>query len=293
MQNAELKKGRWRRWVRGIVAGVVLAYVVVLAVPGCADELVLHPSRSAADAHGAIRRVVPFQGHELEIWTARSPGARGREPEAFVLEFCGSATRAEWITEYVAERFGERPVEAWVMNYPGFGGSTGKCLLKDLPAAADVAYSEVANVAGDRPIFLCGNSFGSAPALYLAARRPCAGVIVQNPPAIREVIMGEHGWWNLWLLAWPVSKKVPEELDSIKNAAGVHVPGVFIMSDGDGTVPPKYQKRIEEAYAGEKRVIPVKGDHFTEVAGEAGKQLQGDIDWLWGRVKSDSGPRPE
>ena len=44
------------------------------------------------------------------------------EPAAFILRFSGDAnTAAKW----TADRWRERPVEAWVVNYPGYGGSSG------------------------------------------------------------------------------------------------------------------------------------------------------------------------
>jgi len=41
-------------------------------------------------------------------------------------------------------------------------------------------------------------------ALSVAARRPVAGLVLQNPPPLRQLIMGHYGWWNLWLVAGAV-----------------------------------------------------------------------------------------
>src|SRR5690348_5432341 len=92
---------------------------------GCADKMMLHPSTGPADAGGAVRREVNDRGRTIEVFVAQSEGAKAAgSVGAYVLEFCGNATRAEWVCGYIARRWGERPVEVWVMNYPGFGGST-------------------------------------------------------------------------------------------------------------------------------------------------------------------------
>ncbi|HTD15041.1 MAG TPA: hypothetical protein VK673_07665 [Chthoniobacterales bacterium] len=124
---------------------------------------------------------------------------------------------------------------------------------------------------------LAGYSFGTAAALYVAAHRPVAGVILQDAPALRQMIVGEYGWWNLWLLAAPLSLKVPTALDSVANAKAAHAPAIFLVDELDTTVPPKYQHLVILAYAGTKQVIPVPDAHH--VAPLAGPVLSRVQDW--------------
>jgi len=35
---------------------------------------------------------------------------------------------------------------------------------------------------------------------------------------LKQLIVGEYGWWNLWLAAKPVAWQLPNSLDSIENA---------------------------------------------------------------------------
>ena len=110
---------------------------------------------------------------------------------------------------------------------------------------------------------LAGYSFGTAAALYVAAHRPVAGVILQDAPALRQLIVGEYGWWNLWLLAGPLSLKIPGALDSIANAKAAPVPAIFLIDELDTTVPPKYQDLVIQAYTGTKQVISVPDAHHV------------------------------
>lgn len=266
-----------------MLAVLLVIYAVTISCGRPADRMLLHPPQGAIDAGGAVRRTIEVSGRALEIWVARSPAlADADAPAAHVLEFCGNATRAEEIAQYVAQRWHRYPVQAWVVNYPGYGGSEGGARLKLIPPAALAAYDEIARRAPGRPIFLEANSLGTAAALYVAANRPVAGLVLQNPPPLRSLILGKYGWWNAWLAAGPVALQVPKDLDSIGNAKRVKARAVFLLADRDEVVPPAYQKRVVDAYAGENRVTLLpNATHGTPVRGEAVRQLEEAIAWLW------------
>jgi len=102
-------------------------------------------------------------------------------------------------------------------------------------------------------------SLGTAAALYVAANRPCGGLVLANPPPLQNLILREFGWWNLWLLAGPVAIGVPSELNSLKNAPHCMAPAIFISSERDEVVPPKYHRKVIDAYGGPKQVIVLHG----------------------------------
>ena len=271
-----------RKRRRLIVVGIVLvSYALLMTFGGCADRMILFPSTHPVDADGAVPRTFTYDGAQIEIFTARSPGAvRSGEPAAYLLEFTGNATRAEDITSYVAHRWGDRPIEAWVMNYPGYGASTGPAQLKRIPPAALAAYDELKRVAGDKPILLAGNSLGTTAALYVAANRPHAGLLLQNPPPLRSLILRKFGWWNLWLAAGPIALQVPKELDSLANARKVNTPAVFILARSDQLVTPEFQRMVVDAYAGEKRLIAINGGHNDPIDLPGTTELEKAMDWI-------------
>jgi pimeloyl-ACP methyl ester carboxylesterase len=274
---------RRRRLLLRTILVVIPVYALVMTFGGCASRLLLHPSRHSIDAGGAVRRSVAHDGRQIEIWTARSPALReGRQPQAYVLEFCGNATRAEEIAQFVADRWKKHRVEVWVMNYPGFGGSDGPAELKAIVPSSMATYDALAAVACGRPIFIEANSMGTVPALHVAARRAVAGLVLQNPPPLRRLVLERYGWWNLWLVAGPIALQIPADLDSIDGARRASAPAVFLTGDADALVPPKYQQLVIEAYAGPKRVIRMPGTtHWQPVTGQAESQLAREIDRLW------------
>jgi dienelactone hydrolase len=270
---------RWRLRSLGRVGIVAIVAIVLVALgAGCGDWLILPPIPKV-QADGSPSRAIPYAHGVLEAFTARSPGAANAEPRAFVLRFSGDAAGAG---KFSAGRWGQRPIEAWVVNYPGYGQSTGPRTLKALADGALAAFDQLHQVAGNRPIFVEGFSLGTVPALHVAAERPVAGLVVQNPPPLRQHILEKHGWWNLWLLAGPVALSVPHDLDSIANARRCTAPAVFLIAERDRSIPPDQQRRIFDAYAGTRKLILQRGaDHVTPLSPDDQAQYEAGMDWLF------------
>ena len=288
-----------------VLAGVLVIYGLLMTFGGCADRLLLYPSRQPIAVRGNTRIEVARAGvAPFEVWVARSPGASSGagEPVAYCLEFTGNASRAEWMAAASAQQWGGRPVEVWAVNYPGFGGSSGSARVRKIPPVALAAYDELAARANGKPIFLIGQSMGSAAALHVAANRSCAGMVLTNPPPLRDMILRRFGFWNLWMLAGPVALAVPPELNSIANARKAAAPAIFILAGRDSVVPPKYQAKVFDAYAGEKRAIRVpEADHNDPLDGIHVDAFEQALDWMWALAvpppaaapaAHDAAPRP-
>ena len=86
------------------------------------------------------------------------------------------------------------------------------------------------------------------------------------------MIMGEFGWWNLWILASRVRGQIPDALDSIANAAASKCPLLQVSSTRDSVVRVKYQQQVFEAYAGEKSIVTrPEADRALRKAAELGR----------------------
>jgi pimeloyl-ACP methyl ester carboxylesterase len=216
---------------------------------------------------------------ELEIFRARLSTA---EPEAYVLRFYGNADRAERWLSGEAAAWPNRALELWGVNYPGYGASSGPARLQGVADAALAAYDAVRKVAGTRPIYVFGTSLGTTAALHVAAEREVAGLVLQNPPALRQLIVGDHGWWNLWLVAYPVSRQIPAALDSVANARRARCPAVFLLADQDEVVRPRYHRLVVDAFAGPKEVLIQEGArHNTPMSSEFGRRMHVAVDRLF------------
>ena len=283
-----------------------------------ADHLILFPTKAPISAGAAVRRTIPFENGDLEIWTAQSQRARQQKRvDVFILRFYGNADRADRWPAMEAEMWNDRSVEIWGMNYPGFGGSTGPARLSRIGPAALAAFDELQRQATSQsavasavpsgatpssalttahtqaPIVLFGTSIGVTAALNVAASHPTeiAGIILHNPVPLREIILRQFGWWNLWLMAGPVALQIPLDLDSIVNARASRAPAIFLLAEKDEIVAPRFHQLVVEAYAGEKRVIELPGAHHNDsIEGTALADLNNALDWMLTKTSSPGPP---
>ncbi len=300
---------RWRLLAIGIV------YLAVMFFGHLADHLILFPTRGSINTNGAVRKTVPFENGELEIWIAQSQRKQQQgRADVFILRFYGNADRADRWVAAEAEMWNDRAVEIWGMNYPGFGGSTGPARLSKVGPAALAAFDELQHQAISknvvesavpsgsslnpalrtahataRPIVVFGTSIGATATLHVAASRPggIAGLILHNPPPLREMILRQFGWWNLWLLAGPVALQIPQDLDSIANAKTSRAPAIFLLAEKDEMVAPRFHRLVVDAYGGEKRVIALHGAYHNDpIEGAALADLNNALGWLLPKADS-------
>lgn len=264
------------------VVAVYLAVMFFIPITDC----LLFPTTNAIDARGATRKLISFEKKNLEVWTAKSKKAQASgEADVHVLRFYGNADRAERWVALEAEMWNDRSVEIWGMNYPGFGRSDGPAHLTNIAPAALTAFDALKHDAANGRVILFGASIGTTAALHVATNRSVDGLVLHNPPPLRQLILGQYGWWNLWLLAGPAALGVPKELDSIRNAGNIHAPAVFLLADQDEVVGPRFQKMVVDAYAGEKRIIILHGAHHNSpIEGAAVTEMHAALDWLLPRT---------
>jgi pimeloyl-ACP methyl ester carboxylesterase len=251
-----------RRKLFASAALVALGVASPLACRPITNRLLLFPTRDDRGLAGAERVMIDDAGGGIETIRAKSPGATLEPTRAIVLRFYGNADRADGWPASEALGFGAWPVEVWGVNYAGFGRSEGSASLAGVARAADVAFDEAAK--RGLPIFVMGTSMGTTAALHLAATRDVRGVLLQNPPPLGELIRGRYGWWNLWLLAAPISWAVPSTLDSVANARRVRAPTLVLSSEKDEVVPFEYQTVVFDACAGPKERIVVEGARHND-----------------------------
>ncbi len=266
---------------------ILAAFLLMMFCTTFPDQLILFPTTEHIDAHGSARQTIPFHKGELEVWTARSHVAKQRNQlEACILRFYGNADRADRWVALEANGFGERAIEVWGVNYPGFGGSSGPARLSRMGEAGVAAFDALKIKAGAKPIYVFGASIGCTVALHVAATRDVRGLILHNPPPLRQIILHNYGWWNLWLLAGPVALHIPRELDSLANAQRIHARAVFLLAENDEIVPPKFQRLVLDSFAGEKRVIPLPGAyHNSPIEGPVVAEIHDAYNWLFGAAR--------
>jgi pimeloyl-ACP methyl ester carboxylesterase len=255
-----------------------------------ADRLILCPTRHAIPTDGKNRRWVAYDDGQLEVWTHLVGTTTADDVDLFVLKFPGTMSRAECSTDHPADGWPGVRADIWAVNPPGYGGSSGRATLRKMSRVAQAVIEELHSHAAGRPIVVVGNSLGCVNALYLAARHDVAGLILRNPPALREVIVGRFGWRTLFLGARLVAGQIPPELCCIDNAARATAPAILVISGQDRIVPPAVQQKIVDAYRGPKQVLILPdADHATPMTEPEAEQYRQLLRWLGDRLQR--GPR--
>ncbi|MEO7092218.1 MAG: hypothetical protein ABI175_03135 [Polyangiales bacterium] len=245
-----------------IAIGLVLGAASLARCTPLTSRVLLFPSHDDRPLDGAERVMIPDAEGAIETIRAKSPAVGSTPARAIVLRFYGNADRADEWPAREAASFSDWPVEVWGVNYPGFGRSEGSVSLDGVARAADVAFAEAEK--RGLPVFAMGTSMGTTAALHLGMKGNLRGVFLQNPPPLPELIRGRYGWWNLWLLAGPVSWSIPSSLDSLENARLTTVPTLVVSSAEDEVVPFSYQTAVYEACAGPKERIVVAGARHND-----------------------------
>ena len=233
-----------------------------------ADRIILCPSRNEIRVEHKRRQSLKHDLGEVEVWTQRrsrngSGGHHVGGPHLSILKFGGGGSPAERATIFPLDFWDDASAEIWAPNWPGFGTSAGRASVRYLAEVGAYCYEEVQRAAAGRPVVVTGNSLGTAIALFVAAKfRDMNAIVLRNPPPLRQLITGKHGWYSAWVGAWLISRCVPPSLDSIQNARGSDVPALFVTSGKDRVVPPVFQDRVFDAYAGPKRrMLLPQADH--------------------------------
>ncbi len=239
---------------------------------------------------------IPIPDHDgelLEAWSARTANPNP-QPDAYAILYCDSDERAEEAVHVALETWAGHDIEVWCINYPGYGGSSGPATLDLVAPCALLAYDHVRKLAEGRPVYVMGQGFGTAPAMYVSyMRRIVPGaLIVRTPTPLRQVVLGHHGWYNLWLAAGPIAMRLPAELDTLSNAQSVGTSAVFIVTGQDSVIPSSYQQEVIDSYGlklrggsshtEKPRVILLKdGAHDDHPVGDQYRELREGIDWVW------------
>ncbi|MGH7150728.1 MAG: alpha/beta hydrolase, partial [Planctomycetota bacterium] len=231
-----------------LVAGAAVALWIGAAILFL-DSFIFYPERSG---DWEARRRSRFRIEEVELGTPDGERLvswflRVEAPRASVLFFHGNAGNLTHRLD-VLETLAGLGLDAFVLGYRGYGRSTGKASEAGLYLDAEAAYAHVTGSAGVAPdrLLLLGESLGCAVAVDLAAKRPCAGIVLQSP----FLSIAEMATQVIPLP--PLKWIVPRKFDNLGRIPKVAAPKLFLAARRDEVVPFGQTRRLFEAAPGEK-----------------------------------------
>ena len=265
---------KWKRLLRGfmisaitIVVGVAIGLWALLYF--VQDQLIFlrqpppgAPPHSEELAISEVKIANP-DGLSLRGWLAR-PAAASGERLPLAIYFGGNAEEVS----YMATLAGRFP--GWsllAVNYRGYGGNAGRPSERALFADALVLYDWAASRPDTDPtrVAAIGRSLGSGVAVYLAAERPLARLVLVTPyDSLRAVAQRHYPYL-------PVSFLLKHPFDSIERAPRISTPMLVLAAQRDSIVPPEHARALFAQWRGPKA--------WREFAGAGHNDLDADFEY--------------
>jgi len=231
-----------------IVVGVAVGLSALLYI--AQDRLIFYPQPAPGMQPGAMDvaisevRIATADGLSLRGWLAK-PLAIGDRRLPLAIYFGGNAEEIS----YMAALAGRLP--GWsllAVNYRGYGGNPGS--PSEAAMFADAlslhAWATARPDLDPARIVAIGRSLGSGVAVYLAAERPLAGVVLVTPyDSLRAVAQQIYPYA-------PVSLLLRHQFDSIGRAPRISTPLLMLAAQRDNVVPVAHARALFEKWAGPK-----------------------------------------
>ena len=188
----------------------------------------------------------------LHGWFVR---AGADAPAATVIYFHGNGGNISYIGWLVRE-LSARGFDVLLFDYKGYGRSEGETTdEQSVYEDADAAYGYVVGERGVAPdtVILYGQSLGTAAAVDLASRKPCAALVLESGLSSAA----DMGARILPFVPRFVFRYTRNQLDSARKLAGVSRPVLVAHGDRDATIPVEQGRALFEAAREPKRLIVV------------------------------------
>lgn len=128
----------------------------------------------------------------------------------------------------------------YLVNYRGYGGSSGSPTEQALYADAVAIYDHLTNVHGR--IAVIGRSLGSGVATYLASVREVERMVLVTPYDSIENVASSH------YPIFPISLLLKDKFRSIDHVDDVAAPTLVVMADDDRVIPRAHSESLISAF---------------------------------------------
>lgn len=185
-----------------------------------------------------------------------------------IIYFGGNAENVAYNVGDFSRFFPDKAI--YLVNYRGYGASTGRPSEAALTADAQAVYDHASRTHAG--ISIIGRSLGSGVAVFLAATRPTEKLVLITP------------WDRMVNIArsaypiFPVSLLLKDRYDSLSHASDISSPTLILIAGRDEFIPMKSSLSLAEALNPESTTVTVIDD--------AGHNTIQDYD-LYGKALAD------
>ncbi|OQP61396.1 hypothetical protein A3860_06710 [Niastella vici] len=253
-----MKKKILFRWIKVIV----LVYCLIgIAIYYGQNKLLFHPETVAADSTYSFP--IPFK--EVNLPYSKNStiniiqfAANQPQPKGVVLYFHGNKQN---ITHYAqaAPEFTRRGYDVWMIDYPGFGKSTGDFTEQRLYDWALTFYKLAQARYSKDSIIIYGKSMGTGIAAQLATIRDCKALVLEAPYYSFPSIIGS------WLPVYPVNNMIHFKLPTWQYVKEVTNPVIIFHGTSDHTIPYRNSEQLKPYLKPADEFITVEGGEHNDL----------------------------
>lgn len=231
-------------------AGIALYYLQ--------DKILFHPQKLAAG--DTIKTNLPYREYLLPVNETDSISvvqfySKSATKRGAVIYFHGNRENVNRYAHH-AGPFTEKGYDVWMMDYAGFGKSTGSLSEQKLYNDAKQVYKLVHAQVNADSIVLYGKSLGSGVAAYVAANYPCRRLILETPYYSMEKLA------NHYFFMYPLSSMLHYKIPTARYLEDVKAPVTLFHGTNDGVIP--YQHALllqQEKKSGTELITIQNGEH--------------------------------
>ena len=232
-----------------------------LAVAGLAfafqDQLLYFPSRTLVttpDRYGLAYETVRLDtadGERLHGWWIPAGDARGT-----LLFFHGNAGNISGRLESV-KQFHQLGLNVLIIDYRGYGQSTGSPSEEGLYRDAEAAWQYLVNERGTDParVVIFGRSLGGGPATWLATQHDAGALVLESAFTSVPDMAAHHYPWL------PARQLTTTQFSNRERIGQINLPLLVIHSRGDDVIPFAHGRTLFGAAREPKQFLEIDGNH--------------------------------
>lgn len=250
-KTAIRKTWKWLQWT-------ALIYIMIgAALYFLQDKFIFHPRKLPADYQ--YRFEIPFREVTLPVSEEKNISiVQFTVPDSLrrgiVLYFHGNRENINRYAKY-AEFFTRNQYEVWMLDYPGYGKSTGRRSEKILYEDALLFYKMAISRVPAEQIVLYGKSLGTGIAAQLASVRDCKRLILETPYYSMDALARHY------FFLYPVTPLSKYAIPTWQFLENNRAPVSIFHGTRDGVIPYKQAKKLALHKPGAELVTFEKGKH--------------------------------
>ncbi|HEX7906370.1 MAG TPA: alpha/beta fold hydrolase [Chitinophagaceae bacterium] len=175
-----------------------------------------------------------------------------------VLYFHGNKKNISWYAKY-PPWFTRHGYEVIMIDYPGFGKSTGKFNEQTLYDWSALVYQFARSRYGADSIIIYGKSMGTGIAAHLAFIKPCKRLILETPYYDFPSVIKQY------LPIYPVERMLHYKLPTNEYLPWVKAPITIFQGTDDRVIRYSNAKRLKELLKPADEFITIKGGSHNDL----------------------------